>query len=616
MTNYLSLKNIRIHVLLVISILIVNSFPAFANSSLSTALDDYVNTPDAAYTYQHFGSLPGTGFTLHVFSMTSQEWRTVHEVDRTLWSHWLAIIVPDTVATETAMMIVDGGRNKPLPNLSSSAIALAGQISTSTQSIVAVISQVPNQALTFPDEPTALTEDSLVAYSWDKAMRTGDASWSVYLPMVKSVVRAMDTVQAVTPVVAQKIVSDFVVVGFSKRGAITSLTGAVDQRVKAIAPGVFDFLNMAPQVEHHFSSYGFYSPGLNDYVNYDFVRRVRTPEGQNLLKVNDPYSYRDRLTMPKFLINSTGDYFFPSDSARHYYQDLPDESLIRYVPNTDHPLVDENGNPVNALTSLLSWYGSVLFDVPRPQIKWQKQGDAVTVTAFPPPSDATLWRATNSNGRDFRKETIGATWLPQPILGSGNGIYQVNLEAPVAGWNAYYLELVYPGVGGIPQTYGTRVFITPDVLPFEVSDPVVDPKGKGFWVKQITTAITGKGDQKIDTETLQSYFPVPIFDTHVMNINEAYNIFHTEQHNRRNKALQHCLALRLNVAHKELGWYSRPDIEIEDEDEYKYAAEGDQNTDGEIKNILLWELWQTAHDAYLEGEPKEAKHICEQINEL
>jgi len=608
MTIYLRLKNTLIRALLTTSILVVSSFPSFADSNLSTALDEYVNTADDAYTYQHFGSLPGAGFTLHVFSMTSQQWRTVDEVDQTLWSHWLSIVVPDTVATETAMMIVDGGRNRPLPNLNSSTLAAAGQIALSTQSIVTVITQVPNQALTFPDEPDALTEDSLVAYSWDKAMRTGDPTWSVYLPMVKSVVRAMDTVQEVTPVVAQKNVSDFVMVGFSKRGAITTLTGAVDQRVKAIAPGVYDFLNMAPHMEHHYSSYGSYSPGLIDYVNYDFVRRVRTPEGQDLLTVNDPYSYRDRLTMPKFLINSTGDYFFPSDSARHYYQDLPDESLIRYVPNTDHPLADASGSRSNAITSLLSWYGSILFDVPRPLIKWEKQSDAVTVTAFPPPVAATLWRATNSNGRDFRRETIGEAWLPQLITGSGNGIYQLNLEAPTTGWNAYYLELIYPGVGGIPQTYGTRVFITPDVLPFEVSDPVIDPKGKGFWAKQITTAVTGKGHQKIDTATLQSYFPVPIFNTHIKNINEAYNLFRNKQHNSDNKALQHCLSLRLNIAHKELGWYSRPDIENEDDDE--------TNTDNEEENMLLWELWQTAHDAYLAGEPNDAKQLCEQINEI
>lgn len=614
MINYLRFRSILTRVLLTLSILTVSSSPSYAVSDPNSALDEYVNAPDAAYAYQPFGEIPGPGFTVYIYAMTSQQWRTLDEVDRTLWSHSLAVVVPDIVATETAMLIVAGGSNSGEPNLDDDDVQFAGQLALSTQSIVAVISQVPNQTLSFPDAVNPLREDSLVAYSWDKAMRTGDATWSVYLPMVKSVVRAMDTIQAVTPTDAQKIVSDFVIVGFSKRGAISWLTGAVDQRVKAIAPGVIDFLNLADNFEHHFSSYGFFSPALHDYIDNDIVRRLRTPEGQDLLKVNDPYSYLDRLTMPKFLINSTGDEFFTTDSARHYYQDLSDDSMIRYIANTDHSLEDSNGDITNAITSLLSWYLNILYDVPRPQITWQKEGDTVTVVAFPPPIAATLWRANNPDGRDFRKENIGEAWLPQPLLGSGNGIYQINVDEPASGWGAYYAEFIYPGIGGLPQTYSTRVFVTPDVLPFELIDPINDPKGKGFWKKQIRAAVTGKGKLVVDVATLGSYFPIPLFDTHIMNINEAYDLFRSKGHDVTNRALQHCLALRLNVEHKELGWYSRAGTENDHDHEHKHKQH-DKHYEDEL-NGLIWELWQTAHDAFLDGRPKEAKQICEQVNEL
>jgi PhoPQ-activated pathogenicity-related protein len=74
--------------------------------------------------------------------------------------------------------------------------------------------------------------------------------------------------------------------------------------VIAIAPVVFDVLKFAPQVEQHKAAYGFFSDALEDYENVDILARVRTPEGQALRQVVDPFSYRDRLTLPKFLIHS------------------------------------------------------------------------------------------------------------------------------------------------------------------------------------------------------------------------------------------------------------------------------------------------------------------------
>lgn len=575
----------------------------------ATALDDYVNASDPAYGFQHFATLPGTGYTAHVFAMTSQTWRSEGEVDRRLWSHWLAIIVPDTVATDTAMLMVAGGRVRETPDLGAGELQLAAQIALASNSIVAVISQVPNQPLQFPDLAEPLQEDSLVAYSWDKAMDTGDFSWPVYLPMVKSVVRAMDTVQAVTPTVAQKLVNDFVVVGFSKRGAITWLTAVVDPRVRAISPGVIDFLNIAPHIEHHYRAYGFYAPAVRPYVDYDIVRRVRTPEGQDLLRVIDPYSYLPRLDMPKFLLNSPGDQFFPPDSARFYFQRLLGENHIRYVPNTDHSLTSPDGSYTDALASLLTWYGGVLYGLPRPSIEWQRTEQGVTVVAFPPPMLAKLWRATNPEARDFRRDTIGAAWQSELVIGDGNGVFTIDVPPPESGWTGYYLELLYPGAGGLPQTYSTRVFVTPDTLPFELSDPLKDPKKKAYWKRQIRAAVTGEGQAEVDAEMLAGYFPIPLFDTHITSLDEAYALFFGAVDGvtgKQRRALQQCLALRLNVAHGELGWYT--------------PLAGDEPGHGHHPaggfEAYLWQVWRVAHDAYLAGRPRLSKRICKVVNHL
>ncbi len=57
-----------------------------------------------------------------------------------------------------------------------------------------------------------------------------------------------------------------------------------------------------------------------------------------LMTIVEPFSYRDRLTMPKFMIIAAGDQFFLPDSSQFYFEDLKGDKYLRYVPNADHSL--------------------------------------------------------------------------------------------------------------------------------------------------------------------------------------------------------------------------------------------------------------------------------------
>ncbi|MGH9197638.1 MAG: PhoPQ-activated protein PqaA family protein, partial [Acidimicrobiia bacterium] len=347
----------------------------------------------------------------------------------------------------------------------------AERVAVLSGSVVAVVFEVPNQPLQFLDEPFDHKEDKLVAYSWDKAMATGDYSWPVYLPMVKSAVRAMDTVQALLP-----LISHFVVTGFSKHGAATWLTAAVDPRVKAIAPGVFDVLNFSPQAKHHVKVYGCFAPALKDYNDYQIFQRINTPSGAALRLVVDPYSYarrprfRERLSLPKYLINSSGDQFFVSDAARFYWRRLPGEKHVRYVPNSDHSLSHSAEVVANTLIGFFGWYRTVLFDIQRPQVSWSlDKSGALVVRTSPPAPVARLWQATNATARDFRLESIGEAWTSSVLSSAPDGKYEVQVPPPSAGWTAYFVEIIYPDAA--PQIYSTQVFVTPDrPRPFEEVD--------------------------------------------------------------------------------------------------------------------------------------------------
>jgi PhoPQ-activated pathogenicity-related protein len=576
------------------------ALPAAAQlTQASTALRDYLAAPDASYGYTPVAAVAQGDLTLYVLSMNSQTWRSAAEIDRPLWQHWMVVIAPAQVRSSTAALIIGGGRNSAQPpNLASSTEVVVGaQLARATGTVVTVLLQAPNQPLTPTAVGRPLSEDDLVAYTWRHAMDTGDWSWAAYLPMVKSAVRAMDTAQSFVPTVRPGVaVERFVAFGFSKRGATTYLTGAMDRRVVAMAPGVFDVLNLAPQFEHHFRSLGFYGEAVGDYTANGIPRRVRSPEGQELLQVVDPYSYRHLMTIPKFLVHSSGDQFFMPDSGRFYQQRLPGETLVRHVPNTDHSLSSSAGI-TDVLTSLIGWYQRIVAGVARPQVTSTVVHGRLQVRSTPAATSARLWQATNAAARDFRRVTTGEAWKATPLADEGDGtqsLFSAALEAPAEGYEASFIELTFQDANGLPQTYSSRIHVAPDRPPFQVVDAVNDPHDRGFWQRQFDVALGAPGSAEIDAATLRTYLPVPLFGDHVTTLEGAQAVLRAGR-SPRNEARRQCLAARLNIARGELGWYS------------PVGLLG-------VHGRPLWWYYQQADQAFDHGLPIVAWAACAGIN--
>jgi PhoPQ-activated pathogenicity-related protein len=330
---------------------------------------------------------------------------------------------------------------------------------------VASIRQVPNQPLVFPDGGGPRSEDEIIAYTYLKFLQTGDETWPLLLPMVKSAVRAMDTIQKHLRSVDSGAmdIKKFVVSGGSKRGWTTWLTAAVDERVIAIAPAVIDVLNMDEQMKHHYAAYGFYSQAIEDYEDLNIFEKLESPQAEPLLKIVDPYEYRDRYAdIPKFMINSSGDQFFLPDSAQFYFHDLPGEKFLRYVPNTDHGL----GNS-DAPQSLMLFYQSVVTNAPRPKFSWSVKDDgSIEVKTTTAPKAVKLWQATNPKARDFRLEIIGPVWKSTELAASSPGKYIAKVPEPDEGWTAFFVELTFDSGTPVPYKFTTEVHVVPDTLPF------------------------------------------------------------------------------------------------------------------------------------------------------
>ena len=435
-----------------------------AQAAKLTALDRYVAKPDTNYSYRLVSTIPGAGATTFVLEMKSQAWLTTQEVNQPVWQHWLTIIKPDNVAHPTALLFITGGSlDRPAPKSPDGNLL---HVALATKSVVAELRGVPNQPLTFVGETKGRSEDALIAYTWDKFLRTGDEKWPARLPMTKSAVRALDAVTGfcASDEGGKTKVNSFVVAGASKRGWTTWTTAIVDKRVVAIIPIVIDMLNIEPSFEHHYAAYGFWAPAIKDYTNLQLMDWMGTKEHRALMEIEDPYAYRDRLTMPKFLINACGDQFFLPDSSQFYFNDLPGPTYLRYVPNADHSLKNSD-----ALQTLQNCYHAVLTGAKLPQFSWKFMPDgAIHATTKDKPMEVKLWQATNPTARDFRLETIGPTWTSSALEVGAGGAFVGKIETPTNGWSAFFVELTYPNDKGSPPfKFTTGVRVLPDKLPYK-----------------------------------------------------------------------------------------------------------------------------------------------------
>jgi len=276
-------------------------------------------------------------------------------------------------------------------------------------------------------------------------------------------VRAMDAITAFAGSTengkAGAKVERFIVSGGSKRGWTTWTTAAVDDRVVAIVPYVIDCLNLPASMDHHYRAYGFWSPAVSDYLK--IWPWVGTPQYKALMKIEDPYEYRDRLTMPKLIVNSTGDQFFLPDSSKFYFDDLEGEKHLRYVPNTKHDL-----NNSDAPLSLDAFYEAVLTGKPRPSYKWRFEKDgSIRVETRTKPTEVRLWQATNPKARDFRLDIIGKAFQSEILQPVREGVYVGRVNKPANGFTAWFIEMTYPMGSKYPLKLTTGVRVTPDILP-------------------------------------------------------------------------------------------------------------------------------------------------------
>lgn len=454
-----------------------------------TDLDRYVHKVDPSYSWKVVSSTATDGVNQVVLDMVSQNWLTKEQVDRTEWQHWVVITYPNELKSDIGFLMIGGGSNKD--KAPTAADGRVQQIAKAMGTVVVELRNVPNQPLIFHNDGQPRSEDDLIGYTWDQYLRTGESIWTARNAMVKSAVRAMDAVSEfmASEQGGKKKIEQYVVAGGSKRGWTTWLTGAVDKRVVGIVPIVIDVVNTNASMRHHFAAYGYWAPAVGNYVQHQIMQRMDHPRLEELYKIEDPFSYRHRLTMPKLVLNAAGDQFFLPDSSQFYWDELKGPKALRYVPNADHGMGGSD-----AQESVIAFYSLITQNKPLPDFEWKITKTGIQIQANDRPQEVRLWQATNPEARDFRTETLGRKYTSESLsLDSSGGLF-ASVPVPEKGWTAYFVEATYDVGAPTPLKVTSGVHVVPDVLPFADKDPGLPT----------TVTAVAHASEKISTEKIQA----------------------------------------------------------------------------------------------------------------
>jgi len=495
-----------------------------------SALDDYVNRPDEHYGWVDMGpewilsgrSLDGShSWTSYTLNMTSLKWLNDEDFSpnsevKSIWYHMLVVIVPSEIhwKNNATLWITGHGMGyKPTSNKDED-IALAASLAMGVGCITGVLFQIPNEDITFTSDPIQMSrgEDEIIAFTWDHYMKdTSDPEWIVRFPMVKASMRAMD---AVSEFVAQNHpelgcqLDYWAVSGASKRGWTTWLVGVVDPRVMAIVPIVLDAINFV-EVEHHqWRSYGGWTFALNDYYEMNIMTRLETPEMVMLQEQDDPFFYRDRLTLPKLVVNAALDEFQQPDDTRYWWDEMPGPKRFIMTPNAEH---SEATGILEIVPAIGTWLEYLLQKETVPEFFWEindETGEIVaTLDNVGTVHKASVWWAyscgNNADGtlrRDFRVMSLDnpcacglvsdgycinlkSMWTQETleeVIVDGKRTYRTQLDAPGDGrYIAYFIDIKYEKkefpqkVSGLPYDkpgqleFTTEVSVWPNTFPYE-----------------------------------------------------------------------------------------------------------------------------------------------------
>lgn len=403
---------------------------------------------------------PAQGYTLYQYRMTSQTWVPEQVVEPRRWEHRVEVFVPDNALSQTALMVVNNGVRfgdaQQTPDYASEALS---EVAVQTRTVVATISDVPNQYVTFSDAPLPKLEDDAVGHTWAHALRSEAAApeLPLHVPMAAAASRAMDLVAEAFP---ERRIERFIITGASKRGWSAWLTAMADDRVVAIVPSVIDVADTSSMLVGLRKRLGGAWPvALWPYQAAGVLQQLGSPAFERLMNLMDPMQYLNepgaRLEIPKYLVSASGDDFFAPDHATDYLRRLPGQTSLRVLPNSGH-----GGVRAHVTSTLVPMVRRIQVSQPLPRVHMTPVDvtGSVQVQLTEMPVAVKVWTAENRTDRDFR-HACGVRYTPQTITPSEH--LSFDWAPPTQGWRARFVEARF--ADGFIAT--SPVMVLPETFP-------------------------------------------------------------------------------------------------------------------------------------------------------
>ncbi|MDM3887455.1 PhoPQ-activated protein PqaA family protein [Pseudomonas sp. BCRC 81390] len=380
----------------------------------------------------------GPGYTFRRLQMVSQSWTPAPVVAPRRWEHDVELHRPlDAVPGKALLVVNNGVRHGPAqaPDYTREVLR---ELALETRTAVVMISDVPNQYVTFDDAEQPMREDDAVAHTWAHSLRGAAPELPLHVPMAAAASRAMDLAelelrkQGLT-------VEHFIITGASKRGWSAWLTALADERVMAIVPSVIGIADTSEMLRGLRMRYGGHWPlALWPYQQAGVLQQLGSPAFDRLMSMMDPMQYLNepgqRLAMPKYLISASGDDFFAPDPVTDYQQRLPGQTSLRVLPNSDH------GGVRQAVLSTLVPAVTRLRDgvsLPSVQMSANMQSGNFDVDLSEPPVALKVWTASNRRDRDFR-HACGVRYQSETLVPAQH--FTLQRLPPAEGWQAHFVE--------------------------------------------------------------------------------------------------------------------------------------------------------------------------------
>ena len=141
------------------------------------------------------------------------------------------------------------------------------------------------------------------------------------------------------------------------------------------------------------------------------MERAKT-EGTELWSMVDPFTYRDRLTIPKFLINGSNDRYWTLNALDLYWNKLKGPKYVVELPNAGHGLEVHRDWAINGLGA---FFRHSVTGRPMPALSWSMKSPASADSTLTIHADSMPLRHGSGRRRPGIAISANSKWTSSPL---------------------------------------------------------------------------------------------------------------------------------------------------------------------------------------------------------